>query len=103
MTCEYCGTVFCVDVEEDGWWLSGEVMLYCDRQCRARGYWKKKQRARRQRERSGEGACKAPYKRRFATLAAAERGVIESGIALRPYQCQCGDWHLTSALQATSP
>lgn len=98
MTCAYCGTVFCVDIEEDGWWLSGEVMLYCDRQCHARAHTKRKRQARRLRERSAPGACKAPYKRRFATLPAAEEGAAGSGIALRPYQCQCGEWHLTSGL-----
>lgn len=98
MICAYCGTVFCVDIENDGWWLSGEPALYCGDLCASRAYSKRKRRARRLRERSAPGACKAPYKRRFATLPAAEAGAAESGIALHPYQCQCGEWHLTSTL-----
>lgn len=97
MICAYCGAVFCVDIENDGFWLSGAPARYCSALCHRIDHAKRKRKARRRRERAGEGVCKTPYKRRFATQAEAELAAAESGIDLRAYQCRCGDWHLTSA------
>jgi len=34
--CERCGTVFCVDLESDAYWLSGSRVRHCSKACRNR-------------------------------------------------------------------
>ena len=36
MTCKRCGTVFCVDTEEDCFYLSPARVLYCSKACKKR-------------------------------------------------------------------
>lgn len=43
MICERCGTVFCVDTQEDSFYLSGGRVLYCSKLCKrkAQPNWRK--------------------------------------------------------------
>lgn len=36
MICARCGTVFCVDLESDAFWLSSGSVLYCSKMCKKR-------------------------------------------------------------------
>lgn len=114
MACLRCGTVFCWD-EADVATLGGARKLYCGGTC------KRKHRAllRKQRERREQLArerarhrgqlarerqlalCQEQKKRKFSTrpearLAARMARHRNKSVRLRPYECACGWWHLTS-------
>jgi 5-methylcytosine-specific restriction endonuclease McrA len=36
VVCARCGTVFCVDLESDAFWLSRSAVLYCSKRCKKR-------------------------------------------------------------------
>ena len=53
-------------------------------------------------------ACPTAAKRRYATLAAADRAAAEltvfaGGIRMRAYPCPCGWWHLTRRHASHTP
>ncbi|MFG2676944.1 hypothetical protein [Streptomyces sp. NPDC048445] len=45
--------------------------------------------------------CPTPKKRSYLSKKAAFAGAATSGVALNPYLCQCGNWHLTMRTTVT--
>ena len=104
MICEWCGTVFCWD-DADETALGCGRKQFCSRSCAkrasaARTGLRQRDRAR-QRERA---ACrrhgKVPYENEAVATKAAGAIFSEFGWNLRPYECSCGSWHLTSQASA---
>jgi hypothetical protein len=111
--CERCGTIFCWD-GADAATLSGMRKRFCSDECKRNGRSKGDLVAQRERRRQRwhqqvrqlrdcQLRTKNPYESREEAIADAARVLDESGVALHPYPCACGWWHLTSRLQEETP
>jgi hypothetical protein len=106
MVCERCGAVFCVDIENDAFWLSGVPARYCSKNCRKRAgagsaeARRRMHRVQRRRLRWAEfcaGKGKTPYGSEKQAQRAADGLWFKKGWKLRAYECPgCRSWHLTS-------
>jgi hypothetical protein len=103
MVCKRCGTVFCVDTEDDSFWLCDKPALYCSKTCRKRS---QQNRHRREARHAAAAAAVCARNNKSGSYPTSERarqmaGHIKAqrGVELRPYECPgCGFWHLTSDL-----
>jgi hypothetical protein len=109
VVCERCGTIYCWD-EADVASLGGSRKRYCSKTCKDKTNSSKKisdedhevHRKARQLE-----ACQARGKKPYTSIVIARnvatRLFVQYGWTLYPYQCVCGNWHLTSQVQEVQP
>lgn len=98
-----CGTVFCDDVDHPPD-VEFIPRRYCSQACaRTAGQARRHRKAALRRD-AKLRCCTTPAKVRYPGLAAAMDGVRRvlalHGKVQVPYQCPCGDWHLTSKHQS---